>query len=105
MTGTMKRDVKAYSILTSTHLVRRISHLCIHLLPKVVPAHSLSAIIVLSVFQFADYDGMSLSQMVVDLLNLQAGLPDAVFHVLGVIHFRVAVGHGSEIEACHGQAE
>ena len=43
--------------------------------------------------------------MVVDLLNLQTCLPDAVFHVLGVIHLRVAVGHGGEIEARHGQAE
>ena len=44
-------------------------------------------------------------QMVVDLLDLQTSLTDTGLHVLRVVHLRVAVGDGREVEARHGEAE
>ena len=48
---------------------------------------------------------MPLAKMVVDLLDLQAGLTDTGLHVLRVVHLRVAVGDGREVKARHGQSE
>ena len=53
----------------------------------------------------ANQDRVSLSQMVVYLFYLHTCLTDAMSHVLGVIHFRVAVGNGGEVKARHGEAE
>ena len=43
--------------------------------------------------------------MVVDLFNLKTRLMDTSLHILGVVHLRVAVGDGCEVEACHGETE
>ena len=40
-----------------------------------------------------------------DLLDLQTSLTDTSLHILSVVHLRIAIGYGREIQACHRQAE
>ena len=39
------------------------------------------------------------------MLHLEARLTDTHLHVLGVVHFRVAVGEGCKVKARHGETE
>ena len=48
---------------------------------------------------------MTQSEMIIQLLNLQTSLTDALFHILGVIHLRVAVRHRREVKARHRETE
>ena len=48
---------------------------------------------------------MSLAQSVVDFGYSETRISNQSDHIIAVIHFRVAVGHHREINACHRETQ